>query len=257
LDDPIGANLDQQGVKMQLYFIRHGESENNARWTRTGSSEGRSEDAELTDIGHQQAEIVAQYLAEKEEFGITHLYCSLMVRAVATGMAIAEALDVPLVAWTDLHEEGGIYLKDKVSGERIGQPGKTRTYFERAYPGLVLPDSLGEEGWWNRPFEEYEIRPARARQVLHELLARHGGMEDRVALVSHGGFYNQFLGALLGFTPREKIWFAMYNAAITRIDFRRAEEEEPADAERPAGPRDLVRIVYTNRVDFLPEELVT
>lgn len=243
---------------MQLYFIRHGESENNARWTRTGSSVGRSEDAELTDIGRQQAQALAQYLADEDDFDLTHLYCSLMVRAVATGTAIAEVLDVPLVAWTDLHEEGGIYLKDEASGERLGQPGKTRTYFERTYPDLVLPDSLGEDGWWNRPFEEHEARPARARRVLKELLARHGGTTDRVALVSHGGFYNQFLGALLGFTPRERIWFTLNNTAVTRIDFRRVEEDvDVADAENPAGPRDLVRVVYTNRVDFLPEELVT
>ncbi len=241
---------------MQLYFIRHGESENNARWTRTGSSVGRSEDAELTDKGRQQAQIVAQHLVKKDDLDITHLYCSLMVRAVATGTAIAEALDVPLVAWTDLHEGGGVYLKDEASGERIGQPGKPRTYFERHYPGLILPNSLGDDGWWNRPFEAHEIRPARARRVLDELLARHGGTNDSVILVSHGGFYNQFLGALLGFTPRERVWFAMHNTAITRIDFRR-EEEENADAERPTGPRDLVRIIYTNRVDFLPEDLVT
>jgi broad specificity phosphatase PhoE len=47
---------------------------------------------------------------------------------------------------------------------------------------------MGEEGWWNRPFEAELHRPERARRVLVELLQRHGGSNDRVAMVSHGAF---------------------------------------------------------------------
>ena len=47
---------------MQLYFIRHGQSENNARWMSTGSHRWRSEDPGLTEVGQQQAEILAQFL---------------------------------------------------------------------------------------------------------------------------------------------------------------------------------------------------
>ena len=49
---------------MQFYFIRHGQSENNALWERTGSSEGRSEDPELTALGHRQAKRLAQFLRQ-------------------------------------------------------------------------------------------------------------------------------------------------------------------------------------------------
>jgi 2,3-bisphosphoglycerate-dependent phosphoglycerate mutase len=226
---------------MRFYFIRHGQSENNALWKHTGSSKGRSVDPELTQVGRQQSELVAQFLGRADPalrqaqdtaaavngrdsqnvagFGITHLYSSLMIRAVATGTAIARALDLPLVAWEDLHERGGLYLKDEETGERIGQAGHNRAYFEAHYPDFVLPDSLGEAGWWNRPFHT----------------------DDRVAVVSHGGFYNDLLAVILNLPERERYWFALKNAAISRIDF---------DEER-------IGLVYLNRLDFLPKELVT
>lgn len=240
---------------MQFYFTRHGQSENNALWLRTGSSEGRSDDPGLTDVGRRQVEVLAQFLRQGNPgiraadrgaqplagFGITHLYTSLMIRAVATGAIVTDVLGLPLLAWEDLHENGGLYLKDEETGERIGQAGPNRAYFEAHYPSLVLPESLGEAGWWNRPFEERAQRPARAKRFWRDLIARHGNTEDRVAVVGHGGFYNHLLAALLDMPKRDGYWFALNNTAITRIDFR-AEEAV---------------LVYLNRVDCLPRELIT
>lgn len=246
---------------MQLYFIRHAQSENNLLWKRTGSSEGRSEDPELTTVGRRQAHLLAQYLrgpdplsvAEGRDplnvrgFGLTHLYTSLMVRSVATGTIVARELGLPLVAWEDAHERGGIYRRDEGSDERIGLPGHNRTYFEEHYPDLVLPESLEEAGWWNRPYEEPDQSLARARRFLQELVDRHGHTEDRVAVISHGGFYNHVLAVLLQLPEPDRVWFALNNAAITRIDFR---DQNPWGVERTA-------ILYTNRVDHLPKELIT
>jgi broad specificity phosphatase PhoE len=60
-------------------------------------------------------------------------------------------------------------------------------------------------------------------------------------VVSHGGFYNYLLAAILDMPGREGYRFVMNNAAISRIVFR----EENA------------WLLYLNRVDFLPRELVT
>jgi len=246
---------------VQFYFIRHAQSENNLLWERTGSSKGRSADPDLTAVGRRQARILANFLRGPEPtpvveghdrqnlagFGLTHLYTSLMIRAVASGTVVARALGLPLVARKDAHESGGLYLKDEQTDERIGQPGHNRAYFEAQYPDLVLPDSLGEGGWWNRPYEEREERPARARRFWQELFERHGGTEDRVALISHGGFYNHLLGTLLKMPEPERFWLSMNNAAITRIDFRDGSD----------GFAERVNVVYMNRVDFLPGELIT
>ncbi len=242
---------------MQFYFIRHAQSENNLLWINTGSSEGRSPDPDLTALGRQQAEHLARFLRGSDAaapmttydnqnvagFGVTHLYCSLMLRAVETGVTVARALDLPLTAWSDIHECGGIWThaSDDETAERQGLAGNDRAFFAARYPELILPSSLDGSGWWNRPFEELEQRPERARRVLYELLERHGQTDDRVAIISHGGFYNHFLAVLLELPQRDGYWFILNNVAITRIDFN----EHGID------------LAYMNRVDFLPKELIT
>ncbi len=240
---------------MQFYFIRHAQSSNNALWERTGASLGRSEDPPLTELGKGQAEILADFLCsgspdggsdcppgESGGFEITHLYCSLMLRSVMTGTAVAQALGLPLLGWTETHEEGGIYLENETTGELSGQAGKDRSYFETHFPSLALPEDFNDAGWWaGRPFETDEARLPRAQRVLTVLLERHSGERDRVALISHGGFYNLFLKALLGLSTKNGMWFTINNAAITRIDFH----------------EEMFNVAYLNRMDFLPPRLVT
>jgi len=224
---------------LQFYFIRHGQSVNNLLYDTTGSDSGRSCDPELTETGYRQAELLGNYL-HQENIHLTHLYTSLMVRAVATGSLVADRLSLPLVAWPDLHEEGGIYLNNE-QGDHVGQPGKDRAYFEEHYPGLVLPETLNSSGWWNRPYEFSAERPARAQRFLQALFSLHGGTDHRLAVISHGGFYNLVLAILLNLSKERRLWFSLQNTAITRIDFY----------------PDRTDFVYHNRVNFLPRELIT
>lgn len=249
---------------MQLYLMRHAQSENNQLTEESVYHLKRKMDPELTELGQRQAAALARFLAQGDSgdsfrdpedqdlpandlthswgpFSLTHLYCSLMVRAVATGSAIAAELNLPLVAWPDWHEGGGIYLDDPESKEPVGYPGKNRAYFEQNYPNLILPESLGENGWWNRPYETRSERWERARRVLDDLLTRHSHPSDRVGVIIHGGFYNYFIKTLLGIAPEQEIWFVMNNAAITRIDFEAQE----------------IRIIYQNRLDYIPPELLS
>jgi 2,3-bisphosphoglycerate-dependent phosphoglycerate mutase len=241
--------------KMRLYFIRHGQSENNLLWEETGSNHGRSDDPELTPAGREQARLLADYIRECDDqvghnkhandgqrdfFGITHLYTSLMVRSVATGSYLSKAIGVPLTAWPEIHECGGIFQSEP-DGTRIGCPGKTRSYFSENYPHLALPDSLTDEGWWNRPFEADEDRPLRAKQVVQTLLERHPGEDDTVAIISHGGFYVELMRVLFQ-VGNLNSWFLMNNTGISRFDFRSESE---------------VALIYQNRTTHLPERLVT
>ncbi|HZD58069.1 MAG TPA: histidine phosphatase family protein [Anaerolineales bacterium] len=240
---------------MILFFIRHAQSVNNALAAEDISTKGRHSDPELTSQGEQQAERLAEFLRRggpsggqlelsrsSAGFGITHLYTSLMVRSVATGAVIARRLNLPLLAWEELHERGGIFLEDQVTGELIGLSGEGRAYFEEYFPELLLPRDLPDAGWWNsRPFEGAEQWPTRAWRFLAQLRTRHGGSEDRVAVVSHGGFYNDFLRALLPLPAEPKSWFELNNVAITRIDFQ----------------EDIVIVKYHNRIDYLPADMVT
>jgi len=229
---------------MRLYFIRHGQSANNALWDATGGDHGRSDDPELTDIGRQQAALLSAFLArERAPFGITHIYTSLMIRAVETALAISGALALPVRVWEDVHETGGIFLEDD-RGQRIGRPGKARAHFEATYPTLILPDTLNAHGWWNRAYEDTQARPVRAQRFVQALLAQHGSTLDRVAIVSHGNFYRYMMAAILHIPDPDSYYFPMNNGALSRIDF-------------PERDGEATLIAYLNRCDYLPRELWT
>ena len=248
---------------MQLYFIRHAQSENNAHWGDESYQE--SNDPELTQIAQSQVKHLAQFLGEHQRldsdgdwdpqnrhgFGLTHLYSSLMVRAVGTATPIAEATGIPLVAWPEIHETGGIFSRLPET-KMVGLPGKPRSYFEANFPDLFLPDWLDENGWWqSRPFEEPVMRQPRAEKVWAELISRHadqdGQPEHRVAIVSHGGFFMHLLTAALKIEMRRiqefdhEYWFLMNNCAITRLDFTEGR----------------VLVNYVNHTNFLPPALIT
>lgn len=241
---------------MQLYFIRHAQSVNNLLYDQTGSWDSRNEDPELTETGCRQAQQLTTHIAQADRnfqpdrrddanrlgFGFTHIYTSLMIRAVSTAAPVADAVGLPLIAWLDLHETGGIYLDDPVTGEPIGLPGKTRTDFEARFANLVLPDSLDHTGWWNRPIEADDEKDVRAQRFLADLNTRHGGTNDRVAVVTHGAFYNRVLAALLKVPYREAgWWFGLNNTGVTRVDFYENE----------------FSLKYLNHTDHLSDDLIT
>ncbi len=110
---------------MQLYFIRHGQSINNANYYNDNYKENH--DPFLTEKGLEQAEVLARYLKEKQPitdgkswnvqnqhgFGLARIYASLMERAAMAAAPSARALGIPFTAWKDIHEEGGIYAREK------------------------------------------------------------------------------------------------------------------------------------------------
>ena len=252
---------------MQFYFIRHGQSANNAGWGDPNYKE--SPDPVLTDKGIEQAQRTAEHLEKNQPitkpyewnvqnehgYGITHLYASLMERAVHTAsFTVSKLPQLPFLAW-DIHESGGIFGRDGIDrrgkpGLIKGLPGRPRSFFEQNFPAFKLPDSLDESGWWNRPFETEEECQLRAERIWAGLLTRHGDKkgqpEQRVAFVSHGGFFTHLMSAILNMPWKNasngmNSWFLLNNCSISRIDVR---EEH-------------VTICYLNRTDHLPGHLIT
>ncbi|MDX1614115.1 MAG: histidine phosphatase family protein [Candidatus Promineifilaceae bacterium] len=250
---------------MRLYLIRHAQSENNALYAAGDSFVGRQVDPGLTAVGQAQAKRLAANLAarqagaetsdsdhrdvrERRGLKLTHIYTSLMQRAILTARPLAETLGLPMRAWIDLHEWWGYYDLDHESGERTGLPGPGRAHFEERHPDLELPTEMGAEGWWSRPVETAAQWTARAERVVATLRRRHLANGDHVVLVTHAGFTQSLLGILLNQSspnPRLgeplEVWFMVNNAAVTRVDV----EDE------------AVILAYSNRLEHLPEELVT
>ena len=238
---------------MELYLIRHGQSVNNANGEDLSK---RHRDAPLTEIGHEQAQRVAQHLAGNDypemafsrypqqgyrvNYGLTRLYCSAMHRALQTAQPIAAALGLQPEVWVDIHEQGGIYL-DETNGRR-GYPGLTRSEISTQFGGYVLPEDVTDNGWWNRDYETPSVFEARALRVaarLREWAQTHA--QERVGMVSHGEFIDALIKALLNQLPGYGVYYHHYNTAITRIDFRDG---------------DTV-LLYVNRVAHLPTTLIT
>ena len=245
---------------MQLYFIRHGQSTNNHLSATSRDWTLREPDPHLTDAGRAQAQQLAAHLAQPDResdpsadfqntngFGLTHLYCSLMTRAIQTATPTAQALGLPLVAHPLIHEVHGIYnaFKEGEKWRREPLDGPNRSYFETNFPQVHLPDEIGDEGWWQNRTENYQFASDRAVQFLKWVEATHSA-DDRVGIISHGGFYQAFMYALLGVTDLPEngylsTVFSINNCAITRVYFE----------------GNFTAIVYINKTEHLPPELHT
>ena len=228
---------------MQLYLIRHGQSQNNILTPDTNHL--RVSDPDLTELGQQQAEVVAQHLADfrvwGKSYGITHLYCSAMRRTLQTTQPIAKALNLIPEVWVDIHERGGIFLKEAPE-TYVGYPGMTRSQIQNEFPDYILPDEVTENGWWNVAdgMEDELASQYRAMKVAAALRSRMD-TADCIALVTHGGFMDILLMALTRRLPvnEELFHFIHHNTAITAIRFYKEETV----------------LYYTNRTEHLPPDL--
>jgi len=238
---------------MKLYIIRHAQSTNNA----LADHRDRECDPPLTELGRRQVEIVAQHLAtgtglapweadshNRPGYGITRLYCSPMWRALQTAQPVGQALGLAPEVWIDIHEHGGIFLDHGEAGGIVGYPGKTRPEILAEFPNYVLPEGITEQGWWHQGCEDISACHGRAIKVAEELRSfqQWAASDERIALVSHGGFINALLKALFNQLPGHHIRYHCLNTAISRIDFR-------SDG--------CLDVQFLNRVDHLPLELVS
>ena len=267
---------------MILYLIRHGQSANNLLAEEVRREFGefgpeahdaymrqRVAEPPLTETGEAQAEELGAYLRDvrpkhragyedppDEEsvqmgagnwLGITHLYCSPMLRTLQTARPVAKALSLSPSVWLDIHEHGGVFERAGAEAEAVGFPGLCRSEMAELFPEYRV-DGVGEEGWWTGAEEDRpacDARAVRVAQRLHEMAEEMP--DDRIAAVSHGTFLDSLLKALLGRLPGTDFHFNHYNTAITRVDFVRSH----ADGGR------FVVVRYTNRVDHLTPELIT
>ncbi len=243
---------------MELYIIRHAQSTNNA----LVNQRERVQDPELTELGQRQAQNLAEHLAEgihpemtigiseedtttrrKQGYGINRLYCSAMKRAMQTARPVGEALKLSTEVWIDIHEVGGIYLDDFETETKVGYPGQTRPEIMAEFPNFVLPGEVTDEGWWNKGYEDWpgcHGRAIRVARQLHRLAEQL--THERIAIVTHGGFIDALLKALLNQSPSPIFFFHHYNTAITRIDFL---------------PDKRLHFRHINRVNHIPMDMIS
>ena len=139
---------------MQLYLIRHGQSENNARPEYV-----RVEDAELTELGHQQARHLAPWIATLE---LDRLFCSPFRRTLQTAWPLMQQAGLEVEVKIPLHEAGGC-VAGPGGDDLVGRPGITGDELREDFPGYRVPASIDENGWWKSQPNETDAQLHRTR----------------------------------------------------------------------------------------------
>jgi broad specificity phosphatase PhoE len=96
--------------------------------------------------------------------------------------------------------------------------GFPRSILESRYPTVELPDGCTEEGWWSGVQEQEEILYERAARAATWLRERYAATDDRVLLVTHGGFGSALLSTFLGLPPCGYMRFWQANCGYTVLD---------------------------------------
>ena len=184
---------------MRLVLVRHGESEGNVGNPYEGA------EPHLTERGRRQA----RYAGERARTRTYQaLYSSPMSRALETAYALAEATGLSPIVKVHLAEHR----------ELPEFRGFARSFLESRYPGVELPDECTEEGWWTGIQEHEENLYERARQAAMWLRERHEATDDRVLLVTHGGFGSALLSVFLGLPPCGDMRFWLANCSYSVMD---------------------------------------
>lgn len=183
---------------MQLYLVRHGETDYNA----TGRYQGHMQ-IELNRTGHTQAALICRRLAK---FNHIHaIYSSDLVRCIQTITPLATVLNQPVTLMPDLREiDVGLWEHLTIPEISAQFPTNYAAYLQA--PGQTV--HMGGES--------YQQMQTRAMRALHEIISRHQPGEH-IAIASHGGTIRAIVCAIIGLDINHynKLW--VMNCALTTL----------------------------------------
>lgn len=221
---------------MQLYLIRHAESENNAKPVYE-----RVEDPPITAVGRLQATHLADWL---KTMRFDELITSPVLRALQTTRHITEATGRHVHVWADVFEEGGIYAGHGPEAIK-GSMGLSRSDVIRhvsADQTCTLDDSIVESGWWGgRDRETPEQAMDRAKAVKGRLIDTFGSSKKSVVAIIHADFKRKLLSQILGSKVDPREFGNLCNTGITKLT--RVSER--------------FQLEWFNSVSHLPAKLIT
>ncbi|MFD2627063.1 histidine phosphatase family protein [Salibacterium salarium] len=183
---------------MNIFLIRHGESEGN----RMAKLQG-CEDFDLSMKGKRQALLLGEYLADTK---INYLYSSDLTRANQTAEAVERHQDCNVVQSSNLREINLGPLQ-----------GKTREQIYAEFPEVRNKNLLrsGLEG------TETDEEITKRCENLYYLL-RSAKENETIAVVSHGGFLTIFLMYLLAGENWNTLHrpFRIDNTGVSKISWK-------------------------------------
>ena len=213
---------------MELYLIRHAQSLNNAL-----PEEQRVEDPALTEIGEQQAALLAKWISGLR---LSRLIASPFLRTLLTAEPIHRETKLPVQIRAELHEQGGCY-SGYTPQNMMGRPGMTRWEIEQRFPSFQVAADIDGQGWWrSQPYESHEAARQRAARLLDRTREEFEHTDERVGYVMHADIKLLFLGQ---FHPEPLE--TPYNVSVSKIAFKSK----------------TIQLEDYNMVQHLPPHLIT
>jgi len=183
----------------RITLLRHGESTGNAQ----GVYQGRAE-YDLSPRGRSQAQLLAKHWLQ-EDITFAKIISSPQARAKQTAEIISGIISVPVEfdrLWQEI--DNGILAGLPLEEAAIKHP----------FPENMTPfDPIGESGESN--WDLYR----RAGKAVQELVKRPAG---NYLVVSHGGFLNRVLYAIMGIVPQVNfsgVRFRFGNASYAVLEY--------------------------------------
>ncbi|MFP1739157.1 2,3-diphosphoglycerate-dependent phosphoglycerate mutase GpmB [Lonsdalea quercina] len=187
---------------LQVYLVRHGETE----WNVARRIQGQS-DSKLTSAGEQQAHRVAERV---KHLGITHIIASDLGRTRRTAEIISEGCGgCPILLEPNLRELNmGVLEERLIDSLNSKEEGWRKQIVDGTQNGRI------PEG------ESLSELAERTHKVLEFCLALPPG--SRPLLVSHGIALGCLLGTLLGLPAWAERRLRLRNCSLSRIDHQQS-----------------------------------
>ncbi|TWU48211.1 histidine phosphatase family protein [Rubripirellula reticaptiva] len=237
LDSGGNRNAEQEFFTMQLYLIRHAESENNAR-----AAYLRVEDPGITAVGRLQCQHLALWI---KSLSIDHLITSPFLRTLQTTRYVTDVNRADVQVWHDVFERGGCFRghgPDATEGGiGLGRADVIRHVVDDANR-CTVDSTIKETGWWGGQRRETDDEAcARAGKVVKRLSATFGSSGQAVVAIIHADFKRALLAQMLNASVDPRIFGALRNTGISKLDF---------DGDRWT-------LDWFNSVTHLPHKLIT
>jgi alpha-ribazole phosphatase len=183
-----------------IYLVRHGET----IWNSAKRLQGNT-DVELSENGVWQAQKLAERLSGNK---FAAVYASDLKRAAATAGYIAQCHGLPVILEPSFREMAfGEWEGLDIDAINEKWPGQLRNLFEGAN-GFKIPGG-----------EEFDSLKRRVSPAFQALAGRHGGPDDDVLVVAHGGTIRAIIGDVLNIQSAAVWRFRLDNAGISILSF--------------------------------------
>jgi len=182
--------------KTEIIFIRHGETEWNSQQRMQGHS-----NSDLSSVGQAQIQALGQWM---KNMPFDHIYSSDSLRAKQTAEAITQFSGNELKIDLRLREKNLGVFEGLTSEEARERHPEVFGLFKTAGSKYVI-----DEGESTQQLQD------RALEIVDEIRIKHP--EERVLLVTHGGFIRVVMKHSLGLSLEKPTRFLIRNTGVFRL----------------------------------------